>query len=182
MPITDPEAALEGVPHSTWERLAELASKHRAEEGRPPVTGPQVRTDYIRTVQEFHDDPQQAMAVGHQAPTLQAGNCDSLGPFTITAVGPVSLSVEGEFCPGKNWSATVTVSQKVAGETIWRAEYALSPEHASATFNPAIGVAKANGTIGIFGEKFCLRLYGNACYWWFGWRCKDLDETLACFR
>lgn len=181
MPISDPEAALEGVPHSTWERLADLASKHRAEAGRPPVTAAELRADYVRAVQDYHENPPERVDVDGRAPVQQANGCYSLGPYEISVVGPVSVGVEGEFCPGENWSATLTAYLKVAGEIIWKTQYTLSPEHYSVTFNPTVGVAKASVTVGIFGSSYCLRVFGDACYWWFGWSCKNFDETLHCF-
>ncbi|MEE1931037.1 hypothetical protein V1J52_23130 [Streptomyces sp. TRM 70351] len=181
MPVSDPEAALEGVPHSTWQRLAELASKHRAEEGRPPVGAEEMKSDYIRKAQDYHENPPEELQLRRQTPVQQSNGCYSLGPYELSVVGPVAVGVEGEFCPGQNWSATLTAYLKVAGEIVWKTQYTLSSEHYSITFNPNVGVAKASVTLGIFGSTYCLRISGDACYWWFGWSCRDFNETLHCF-
>lgn len=177
----DPTIALEGLSERTWARLAELANEHKATDERA-VTAAEFKAAYIGSIQTYHEDPEdEQLVTGAESPTMLANGCTKVGPYDIKIIDSVSVGVSVEYCPGANWSATLTAYLKVASKIVWTTTYKLSREHYSITFNPNVGAAKATITVGIFGGNHCLRVYGEGCYWWFGWKCKSFDRTLHCF-
>ncbi|MDN3380747.1 MULTISPECIES: hypothetical protein [unclassified Pseudoalteromonas] len=81
-----------------------------------------------------------------------------------------------------DWTATLKVCLIVAGASVWCTQYTFDPHNISVCFSPSVGLAKADlcFRIEIHNNKVCLGLSGKACYWAFGWKCANFNETLFC--
>src|SRR5258707_250229 len=115
---------------------------------------------------------------------LQNGNCVKRD-FNVSLFSVVGLSGNVEFCAtsSTDWKAHFVISLDVAGASVWRTEYTLSPTNTSICYNPDVGAAKAQFCVGIVGADHCFNIKGNFCIWAliFGWQCADFNENLFCF-
>lgn len=101
---------------------------------------------------------------------LDLGHAIGLG-ITVRFCGPVS----------GDWKAELEGKLKAAGMTVWTTTYTLSPSNTGVCWDPHVGVAKAHLCIAIKGDRHCLNIAGEACYWALWWRCGNFDETPICF-
>ncbi|SDC77176.1 hypothetical protein SAMN05216174_104202 [Actinokineospora iranica] len=175
--------ALEGISSAVWTRLAVLANKNKSSD-QDDVTAAQMKKLYCDSIQNFHKNPDTTQTVQGPEQIDTTAPQMVIGPYSLTVVDSISVSVGGEFTAGDatSWSANLTASLMVSGRTVWTTSYNLSPENYYVRYTPNVGIAKADITVGFFGQKLCFTASGNACYWWFGFRCTDFNSMFYCLR
>jgi hypothetical protein len=178
--MSAPDMALESISQGSWDRLVELGNGYK-ELNQPVLTGASLREVYVRAVQEHDSGPAEGFRLSSPMLLAAVKDATAFGPYEIALRKILAVGIEGKYCAGANWSVAVTAYLKVAGIKLWMTHYKFSSEDSSVTFNPTLQLAKASLTIGIYGEKHCLKISGKACYWWSHWKCADFDESLVCF-
>ncbi|MCP2169109.1 hypothetical protein [Goodfellowiella coeruleoviolacea] len=179
---TKPDDALEGVPARVWTRLADLANKYKSDD-QDKIDAGAFKKLYSDSIENFHKDPKWVTVV-EGSDTSESGVIDQIvGPWDLTVVDSVTVGVKGTYSPQSDgtWTISLTLALKVTGRVVWETTYSLSPENYYVRLQPNVGIAKADVTIGLYGQKRCLQVSGNACYWWFAYRCVDFNQTLLCF-
>lgn len=178
---TNPDDALAEVSRTDWELLAQLANRYRGPDD-PETTADAFKSSYVDAIREYQKNPVRAETPSTAAVSPLDTGCFKVSPFDIPVIDSVTITVEGVYCPGTAWVAEIFGSLKVAGSTVWKDTVELTPGHYSIRYQPDLKAAKADFTVGIFGNDHCLRIFGNACYWWGHWNCsKDFDTTVHCF-
>lgn len=173
---TDASTGLQGLDPGIWEQLARNINDLK-QEGEPGTTAEELKQDYIAEAQRFE-------AKGVEAPEVTkalSGEADKWEPWEIKVIGPVSVYGGAEFSFGENWVLRAEAGIKLSGKVIWKEGFNLNSKLNSITWEKSLGAVRGKLTVGIHGEKKCLQVSGEACYWWGKWHCAGFDKTIGCF-
>ncbi len=155
---------------SEWLRIAELTK--------------QPREDLEKRWEAFlseHPQHLRKIEVTEGETTKTADDCLKK-EFSISIFSVLGIKLNVVFCgTSLDWSLEVRLALLLFGTEVWVTGYTLTPSNASICFSPDLVLVKAKFCIGVSGSKVCLRVWGDACYWGWGWHCADFDETLVCF-
>ncbi|MBP2406075.1 hypothetical protein SNS2_5349 [Streptomyces netropsis] len=173
---TDASTGLQGIDPGVWEQLARNINDLKAE-GDPGTTAEELKRDYIAEAQAFEDKGVEAPEVTK----LLSGEADKWEPWEIRIIGPISVYGGAEFSFGKDWVLRAEVGIKLSGKVIWKEGFNLNSKLNSISWEKSLGVVWGKLSVGIHGEKKCLQVSGEACYWWGKWHCAGFNETVGCF-
>ncbi|ARZ72259.1 hypothetical protein SMD11_6683 [Streptomyces albireticuli] len=173
---TDPSTGLQGIDPGVWEQLARVVNE-REQGGDPATTAEQLKQHYIAEARKFEDQGVEPPKVTR---TL-SGEADKWDPWEIAVIGPVSVYGGIEFSGGEEWVARAEAGIKLSGKVIWSEGFNLNSKMNSISWEKRLGVVWGKLTVGIRGDKHCLTVSGEGCYWWGKWHCAGFDETLGCF-
>ncbi|MFE0046781.1 hypothetical protein [Streptomyces albireticuli] len=173
---TDPSAGLQGIDPGVWEELARAVNERKLG-GEPDTTAEELKRHYIAEAQKFEDR-------GVELPQVTRSLSGAVGkwdPWEITVIGPLSVYGGIEFSGGEDWVARAEVGIKLSGKVIWSEGFNLNSKMHSVSWEKSFGVVWGKLTVGIYGDRKCLKVSGEGCYWWGRWHCAGFEETLGCF-
>lgn len=168
------------LPEEDWAKLGHLLG----------VPAEQVKNDYINALKEHMVNPVPATLKEIESSSAYASESGSgaEGEFTksfdLTIVpGVLQLRLDVSASTGENWSAGIKVTALVFGKNVGEAQIQLSALNSYVEIHPAILVAKADLKLGLYGDRLCFGVEGQACYWLFGWHCTPINaQNLFCLR
>ncbi|MFF5213594.1 hypothetical protein [Streptosporangium sp. NPDC000396] len=175
------KSALEMIPDSDWERLAELARKH----GHDNVDATTVRKQYIEYAQSITDPGKIEIMVKDES--AEAADC--IRKSFQLRVGAAGLSGHVDYCAsGGSWSAPGRVFFSAGGFDFQIRAFELTPEAPKQYFRVAVGddfgIAEIDVCFVLTGGKPCFGIRGEVCYRWY-WTgemyCAGVDHTISCF-
>lgn len=164
-----------------WTMMAEHAG----------IPAPELKAKVMGAIANLTGDASNGLTSQEGAPisdlalTTAQTNDDCISQdFSVSLFEIVGIKGTLKVC-GKNasnWSAKLEVCLTVAGASVWCTSYAFGTHNLSVCFSPSVGIAKANLCFDIerHSNKICLNISGNACYWRFGYKCANFDETIFC--
>lgn len=159
-----------------WEELGRLLD----------TSADQVKNDYINALKVHMANPVPATLRKVDPPQAyaSASTDEFTHSFDLTIVpGVLQLRLDVHASTGENWSAGIKVTALVFGKNVGESQVELSALNSYIDIHPSILLAKADLKIGLFGDRLCFSVEGQACYWAFGWHCTPIDaRDLFCLR
>jgi hypothetical protein len=143
-----------------------------------------LRGQYYDAVAHHLNDPKPITvgpAQGRGEGGYAGGPSDSIDITIIPGVVAIKVGYSAEL--GNDWKVSVTVTPTIFGHGVGGSSFELSRTHATIDLHPNAYVAKADLTIGFFGERLCFGVNGQACYLGFGWQCQSFHANdLFCLQ
>jgi len=97
--------------------------------------------------------------------------------------GVLSLRIDVSITGGDDWRGTLKVTAKVFGYDVGSSQAEISRTNSYIEIHPSVLLAKADLKIGLYGERLCFGVEGQACYWGFGWHCTPVNApALFCLK
>ncbi|WP_141921617.1 hypothetical protein [Haloactinospora alba] len=72
------------------------------------------------------------------------------------------------------WRAVVDANAKVFGHKVGNSHFQLSRMSSYIEIHPGAFLTKADLKIGVYGERLCFGIDGQACYWAWTWHCTPI--------
>ncbi len=166
----DSKAMINSVSTEDWAQLAKLAN----------VTTEELQSRFAAAMQDF---PQMLREITVSSGAGEEANDCTTRTFEISFFKILGIRGTIRLCTtGRDWTAQITVSLLVLGESVWDTQYTLSSRNTSICFNIDLFLVKGELCLGIVGERLCFNIKGRLCVWTIaGWQCESFNETPFCF-
>lgn len=171
------------LPHEDWEELGR----------RLDVPALQAKNDYVEALKEHLANPVPATLREIDPPASSGGA--AWGPsgsegefsrsFDLTIIpGVLQVRLDVHATTGADWNAGIKATALIFGTNVGESQIQLSATNSYVEIHPAMLVAKADLKIGLYGDRLCFGIEGQACYWApFSWHCTPIHaQNLFCLR